>query len=106
MSTAGRYELCTMHGGGEGREVLKCTKRKKHNPCGLRLQGSKLTSSSRDAEEVKEILQKLDLSEYCPAFEKEKIDGEALVSSSVVLLSSCFFVLLSSPPHLGASSQY
>uniref|UniRef100_A0A8C3Q248 DDHD domain containing 2 n=1 Tax=Chrysolophus pictus TaxID=9089 RepID=A0A8C3Q248_CHRPC len=28
--------------------------------------------------EVKEILKKLDLSEYCPAFEKEKIDGEAL----------------------------
>ncbi|XP_042742258.1 phospholipase DDHD2 isoform X2 [Lagopus leucura] len=42
-------------------------------------EGSKVTSSSRDAEEVKEILQKLDLSEYCPAFEKEKIDGEALL---------------------------
>ncbi|XP_010721418.1 phospholipase DDHD2 isoform X3 [Meleagris gallopavo] len=40
---------------------------------------SKETSSSRGAEEVKEILKKLDLSEYCPAFEKEKIDGEALL---------------------------
>ncbi|XP_042691143.1 phospholipase DDHD2 isoform X2 [Centrocercus urophasianus] len=42
-------------------------------------EGSEVTSSSRGAEEVKEILQKLDLSEYCPAFEKEKIDGEALL---------------------------
>ncbi|XP_031458060.1 phospholipase DDHD2 [Phasianus colchicus] len=41
-------------------------------------EGSEVTSSSRGAEEVKEILKKLDLSEYCPAFEKEKIDGEAL----------------------------
>ena len=42
------------------------------------MQGTEVTSSSRGAEEVKEILKKLDLSEYCPVFEKEKIDGEAL----------------------------
>ncbi|XP_046759364.1 phospholipase DDHD2 isoform X2 [Gallus gallus] len=41
-------------------------------------EGTEVTSSSRGAEEVKEILKKLDLSEYCPVFEKEKIDGEAL----------------------------
>ncbi|XP_019478179.1 phospholipase DDHD2 isoform X1 [Meleagris gallopavo] len=68
-----------LQGSGEGRETPKCTKRKKHNPRGLCLQESKETSSSRGAEEVKEILKKLDLSEYCPAFEKEKIDGEALL---------------------------
>ncbi|NXL84678.1 DDHD2 Phospholipase, partial [Alectura lathami] len=33
---------------------------------------------SKSAEEVKEILKKLELSEYCDAFEKEKMDGEAL----------------------------
>jgi len=75
---------------------------KKQDPWGLCLQGTEVTSSSRGAEEVKEILKKLDLSEYCPVFEKEKIDGEALVSSSAVLLSLRFLVLLPSPPSLGA----
>ncbi|NXJ16615.1 DDHD2 Phospholipase, partial [Odontophorus gujanensis] len=41
-------------------------------------EGSGLTSSRGSAEDVKEILKRLHLSEYCPAFEKEKIDGEAL----------------------------
>ncbi|NXY50550.1 DDHD2 Phospholipase, partial [Ceuthmochares aereus] len=41
-------------------------------------EGSRTASSSRGAEEVKDILQKLELSEYCDAFEKEKMDRQAL----------------------------
>ncbi|NXC39237.1 DDHD2 Phospholipase, partial [Penelope pileata] len=39
---------------------------------------SKVTASNKSAEEVKEILKELELSEYCHVFEKEKIDGESL----------------------------
>ncbi|KFP47179.1 Phospholipase DDHD2, partial [Cathartes aura] len=41
-------------------------------------EGSRATSSNRGIEEVKEILQKLELSEYCDVFEKEKMDRQAL----------------------------
>ncbi|NXT32253.1 DDHD2 Phospholipase, partial [Pelecanoides urinatrix] len=41
-------------------------------------EGSRTTSSNRGIEEVKEILKKLELSEYCDAFEKEKMDRQAL----------------------------
>ncbi|NWS74860.1 DDHD2 Phospholipase, partial [Crotophaga sulcirostris] len=41
-------------------------------------EGSRRASSSRGTEEVKEILQKLELSEYCSVFEKEKVDRQAL----------------------------
>ncbi|KAK2544399.1 Ddhd2 [Columba livia] len=40
--------------------------------------GSRTTPSSGGAEEVKEILQKLELSEYCDVFEKERMDPQAL----------------------------
>ncbi|NXP73470.1 DDHD2 Phospholipase, partial [Ramphastos sulfuratus] len=36
------------------------------------------TSSNRGMEEVKEVLKKLELSEYCEVFEKEKMDRQAL----------------------------
>ncbi|KFP56722.1 Phospholipase DDHD2, partial [Cariama cristata] len=39
---------------------------------------SRTTSSNRSIEEVKEILKKLELSEYCDVFEKEKMDRQAL----------------------------
>ncbi|NWX50622.1 DDHD2 Phospholipase, partial [Steatornis caripensis] len=41
-------------------------------------EGSRASSSNRGMEEVKEILKKLELSEYCDAFEKEKMDRQAL----------------------------
>ncbi|KAF1437253.1 Phospholipase DDHD2, partial [Spheniscus demersus] len=41
-------------------------------------EGSRTTSSNRGTEEVKEILKKLELSEYCDVFEKEKMDRQAL----------------------------
>ncbi|XP_040473839.1 phospholipase DDHD2 [Falco naumanni] len=41
-------------------------------------EGSRTTSSNRGIEEVKEILKKLELSEYCDVFEKEKMDRRAL----------------------------
>ncbi|KFW10426.1 Phospholipase DDHD2, partial [Fulmarus glacialis] len=41
-------------------------------------EGSRTTSSNRGIEEVKEILKKLELSEYCEVFEKEKMDRQAL----------------------------
>ncbi|NXF12942.1 DDHD2 Phospholipase, partial [Smithornis capensis] len=41
-------------------------------------QGSRTTSSNGGIEEVKEILKKLELSEYCDVFEKEKMDRQAL----------------------------
>ncbi|XP_065712803.1 triacylglycerol hydrolase DDHD2 [Patagioenas fasciata] len=40
--------------------------------------GSRTTPSSGGAEGVKEILQKLELSEYCDVFEKERMDPQAL----------------------------
>ncbi|NXW84506.1 DDHD2 Phospholipase, partial [Alopecoenas beccarii] len=40
--------------------------------------GSRTTPSSGGVEEVKEILQKLELSEYCDVFEKERMDRQAL----------------------------
>ncbi|NXJ89010.1 DDHD2 Phospholipase, partial [Corythaixoides concolor] len=43
-----------------------------------REEGSRTTSSNRGIEEVKEILKKLELSEYCDVFEKEKMDRQAL----------------------------
>ncbi|NXH97763.1 DDHD2 Phospholipase, partial [Pachycephala philippinensis] len=43
-----------------------------------RAQGSRTTSSTGGVEEVKEILKKLELSEYCDVFEKEKMDRQAL----------------------------
>ncbi|XP_053905569.1 phospholipase DDHD2 [Cuculus canorus] len=43
-----------------------------------REEGSRTASSSRGTEEVKNILQKLELSEYCDVFEKEKMDRQAL----------------------------
>lgn len=52
---------------------------KKLDPCRLCSQGSRTTPSSGGAEEVKEILQKLELSEYCDVFEKERMDPQALV---------------------------
>ncbi|NWR57962.1 DDHD2 Phospholipase, partial [Bucorvus abyssinicus] len=41
-------------------------------------EGSRTTSSSGGVEEVKEMLKKLELSEYCDVFEKEKMDRQAL----------------------------
>ncbi|KAM6294655.1 triacylglycerol hydrolase DDHD2 [Aegotheles albertisi] len=41
-------------------------------------QGSRTSSSHRGTEDVKEILKKLELSEYCDVFEKEKMDRQAL----------------------------
>ncbi|NXF87233.1 DDHD2 Phospholipase, partial [Eubucco bourcierii] len=41
-------------------------------------EGSRTTSSNRGMEEVKEVLKKLELSEYCEVFEKEKMDRQAL----------------------------
>lgn len=54
----------------------------KLDPCRLCSQGSRRTPSSGGAEEVKEILQKLELSEYCDVFEKERMDPQALVRGS------------------------
>ncbi|NXF21980.1 DDHD2 Phospholipase, partial [Rhodinocichla rosea] len=42
------------------------------------VQGSRTTSGTGGIEEVKEILKKLELSEYCDVFEKEKMDRQAL----------------------------
>ncbi|NWX19529.1 DDHD2 Phospholipase, partial [Aegotheles bennettii] len=41
-------------------------------------QGSRRSSSNRGIEDVKGILKKLELSEYCDVFEKEKMDSQAL----------------------------
>ncbi|KFV18282.1 Phospholipase DDHD2, partial [Tauraco erythrolophus] len=41
-------------------------------------EGSRATSSNRGTEEVKQILKKLELSEYCDVFEEEKVDRQAL----------------------------
>ncbi|NXD87170.1 DDHD2 Phospholipase, partial [Halcyon senegalensis] len=41
-------------------------------------EGSRTTSSNRGIKEVREILKKLELSEYCDVFEKEKMDRQAL----------------------------
>ncbi|KFQ87295.1 Phospholipase DDHD2, partial [Phoenicopterus ruber ruber] len=41
-------------------------------------EGSRTASSNRGTEEVTEILKKLELSEYCDVFEKEKMDRQAL----------------------------
>ncbi|XP_009467164.1 PREDICTED: phospholipase DDHD2 [Nipponia nippon] len=41
-------------------------------------EGSRTTSSNKGIEEVTEILTKLELSEYCDVFEKEKMDRQAL----------------------------
>lgn len=41
-------------------------------------EGSRTASSNTGVEELKEILKKLELSEYCDVFEKEKMDREAL----------------------------
>ncbi|NWZ70448.1 DDHD2 Phospholipase, partial [Acrocephalus arundinaceus] len=41
-------------------------------------QGSRTASSTGGTKEVKEILKKLELSEYCDVFEKEKMDRQAL----------------------------
>uniref|UniRef100_A0A8C3GKQ3 DDHD domain containing 2 n=1 Tax=Cairina moschata TaxID=8855 RepID=A0A8C3GKQ3_CAIMO len=41
-------------------------------------EASRTASSNTGIEELKEILKKLELSEYCDAFEKEKMDREAL----------------------------
>ncbi|NXO67242.1 DDHD2 Phospholipase, partial [Phainopepla nitens] len=46
-------------------------------------QGSRTTSSTGGIEEVKEILKKLELSEYCDVFEKEKMDRQALFLCTV-----------------------
>ncbi|NXT26438.1 DDHD2 Phospholipase, partial [Syrrhaptes paradoxus] len=43
-----------------------------------REEGSRTTSSNRGVEEVQEILKKLELSEYCGVFEREKMDRHAL----------------------------
>ncbi|NXP88265.1 DDHD2 Phospholipase, partial [Passerina amoena] len=43
------------------------------------VQGSRTASSTGGIEEVKEILKKLELSEYCDVFEKEKMDKQALL---------------------------
>ncbi|NWT10767.1 DDHD2 Phospholipase, partial [Vireo altiloquus] len=43
-----------------------------------RAQGSRSTSAMAGIEGVKEILKKLELSEYCDVFEKEKMDRQAL----------------------------
>ncbi|NXY07632.1 DDHD2 Phospholipase, partial [Pteruthius melanotis] len=51
---------------------------RKHDPFWICSQGSRTTSSMRGIEEVKEILRKLELSEYCDVFEKEKMDRQAL----------------------------
>ncbi|XP_041880834.1 phospholipase DDHD2 isoform X1 [Corvus kubaryi] len=51
---------------------------RKHNPFWICSQGSRTTSSTGGIEEVKEILRKLELSEYCDVFEKEKMDRQAL----------------------------
>lgn len=56
---------------------------RKHSPWWLYSQGSRTASSNTGIEELKEILEKLELSEYCDVFEKEKMDREALVRSSV-----------------------
>ncbi|KFQ13863.1 Phospholipase DDHD2, partial [Leptosomus discolor] len=41
-------------------------------------EGSRTTSRNRGIEEIKDILKKLELSEYCDVFEKEKMDRQAL----------------------------
>lgn len=74
---------------------------RKHSPWWLYSQGSRTASSNTGIEELKEILKKLELSEYCDAFEKEKMDREALVRSSVIFffhLLYFFFAFLPSPP--------
>lgn len=69
---------------------------KKHDPSWLYSQGSRTTSGNRGIEEVREILKKLELSEYCEVFEKEKMDRQALVRTSPLLLSLVFLLCFSS----------
>lgn len=69
---------------------------RKHDAFWLCSQGSRTTSSTGSIEEVKEILKKLELSDYCDVFEKEKMDRQALVRSSPVLLA--FVALCFSSP--------
>lgn len=76
----------------------------KLDPCRLCSQGSRTTPSSGGAEEVKEILQKLELSEYCDVFEKERMDPQALVRGSPGLSLALPLHLLPSPSTLCASS--
>lgn len=71
---------------------------RKHDPFWVCSQGSRTTSSTGGIEEVKEILKKLELSEYCDVFEKEKMDRQALVRSSPVLLALVALLCFSSPP--------
>ena len=70
---------------------------RKRDPRWLCSQGSGTTSSTRGIEDIKEILKKLELSEYCDAFEKEKMDGQALVRSSPVWLPLLLFLHCFSP---------
>ncbi|XP_054660316.1 phospholipase DDHD2 isoform X1 [Grus americana] len=65
-------------GGRDSRTHRRKSASAKHNPRWLFSQGSRTTSSTGGIEEVKEILKKLELSEYCDVFEKEKMDGQAL----------------------------
>lgn len=78
---------------------------RKHSPWWLYSQGSRTASSNTGIEELKEILEKLELSEYCDVFEKEKMDREALVRSSVIFfaiscISSLFFLPVLPPVFL------
>uniref|UniRef100_A0A8D2NWZ2 DDHD domain containing 2 n=1 Tax=Zosterops lateralis melanops TaxID=1220523 RepID=A0A8D2NWZ2_ZOSLA len=50
----------------------------KLDPLWICSQGSRTASSTGGTEGVKEILKKLELSEYCDLFEKEKMDRQAL----------------------------
>lgn len=70
---------------------------KKLDPCWLCSQASRTTPSNGGVEGVEEILQKLELSEYRDVFEKERMDRQALVRSSLALScvtsSLCFPIL-------------
>lgn len=83
---------------------------RKHSPWWLYSQGSRTASSNTGIEELKEILEKLELSEYCDVFEKEKMDREALVRSSVIylfiFLPSLVFLLCFSCQSSHLSSWY
>ncbi|KAM6113408.1 LOW QUALITY PROTEIN: triacylglycerol hydrolase DDHD2 [Phoenicopterus ruber ruber] len=61
-----------------GRGGSKMQGSKQRDPRWLCSQGSRTASSNRGTEEVTEILKKLELSEYCDVFEKEKMDRQAL----------------------------
>ncbi|XP_056364601.1 phospholipase DDHD2 isoform X1 [Oenanthe melanoleuca] len=71
--------LLQLHGdGGEHNMHRSRLVSRKHDPFWICSQGSRTTSSMVGIEEVKEILKKLELSEYCDVFEKEKMDRQAL----------------------------